>query len=67
MVPKHAGRGPELSRLTHSKLVIINAGESWKPVGETQWPPRGARYSVRVNNQWPACHLEHRGAPETSS
>ncbi len=53
---------PELSRLTHNKLVLINAAES---INDLRVPPgnrleklsgnRAGQYSVRVNDQWRIC------------
>jgi proteic killer suppression protein len=54
--------GPELSRLTYNKLVLINAAES---INDLRVPPgnrlenlsgdRAGQYSVRVNEQWRVC------------
>ena len=53
---------PELSRLAHNKLVLINAAES---INDLRVPPgnrleklvgsRAGQYSVRVNDQWRIC------------
>jgi toxin HigB-1 len=53
---------PELSRLAHNKLVLINAAAS---INDLRVPPgnrlqkligtRAGQYSVRVNNQWRIC------------
>lgn len=54
--------GPELSRLTYNKLVLINAAES---INDLRVPPgnrleklagnRAGQYSIRVNDQWRIC------------
>jgi toxin HigB-1 len=54
--------GPELSRLAHNKLVLINAVES---INDPRVPPgnrleklagaRAGQYSVRVNDRWRIC------------
>ena len=54
--------GPELGRLAHSKLVLINAAES---INDLRVPPgnrleklagnRAGQYSIRVNDQWCIC------------
>ncbi len=53
---------PELTRLAHNKLVLINAAES---INDLRVPPgdrleklsgnRAGQYSVRVNDQWRIC------------
>ena len=53
---------PELSRLAHNKLVLINAAES---INDLRVPPgnrleklsggRAGQCSVRVNDQWRIC------------
>lgn len=54
--------GPELSRVTYNKLVLINAAEN---INDLRVPPgnrleklggdRAGQYSIRVNNQWRVC------------
>ena len=53
---------PESAKLTHVKLVLINAAES---INDLRVPPgnrlekltgdRAGQYSVRVNDQWRVC------------
>ena len=53
---------PELSRITYTKLVLINAAEN---INDLRAPPgnrleklaggRAGQYSVRVNDQWRIC------------
>jgi proteic killer suppression protein len=53
---------PELSRLTYTKLALINAAES---INDSRVPPgnrleklsgnRAGQYSIRVNDQWRIC------------
>ncbi len=55
---------PELSRLAHKKLVLINAAES---ISDLRVPPgnrleklvgaRSGQYSIRVNDQWRICFI----------
>ena len=54
--------GPELSRLTYKKLVLVNAAEI---ISDLRVPPgnrleklsgdRSGQYRVRVNDQWRIC------------